>query len=258
MYESCHCLPELEYLLTESSYVTNLGPSSASSLMATASASHAGPLSTFLSQHLMRRTSVRVTMPVCELNLHFVAKVIHPRSLMTNYVQSRGLQLFILEFHLPYFTLRASHTPIEDLRRTSDNQSLRKSTDVSFLRNSFGNQDPKSRRTWLCEAHISVSLTGFDNWTWTVYGFADTYFGGSGDELDEDSDDYTTDSPFERDPLTRRELLSCHSPSDPRLYFLAVLQIRLCHVAKEWQNVVDMVSCNVEQRVSQQLCLRFC
>ena len=124
---------------------------------------------------------------------------------------------YAMEFHLPYYALRRG-TSIK-----ADARGLRRSGKI-FCR-ILGSYEH------LHEAQISVLVTGVDEWFWTAYCFADTYFGS------EESIQYYHKN--ELDALSGGEK-SARSPVwNPREYFLSILSRRLKQVTKEWSNVIE-------------------
>ena len=75
---------------------------------------------------------------------------------------------FALEFRLPYYALRRSRHRENVLQ---DTHGLRRTCE--FISGLFG----PDYREYLCEAQISVVLTGVDEWFWTAYCLAEAYFG---------------------------------------------------------------------------------
>lgn len=96
---------------------------------------------------------------------------------------------------------------------------------------------------YLCEAQVSVLITGSDPWRWVAYCFVDTYFdqedGESADAYHEDRDvDEDTGIVVQPDPLTASEKDANLPISSPREYFLAVLRARIRLVKHEWHRLV--------------------
>ncbi|KAH7160448.1 hypothetical protein B0J13DRAFT_644073 [Dactylonectria estremocensis] len=115
--------------------------------------------------------------------------------------------------------------------------SLRNVTDLSFLTR----QMTGSALDFLCEAKVSVLITGSDPCRWVAYCFVNTYFD---QENSEDSVDayhevreFGEDS-IQLDPLTAGHLDANLPIKGPREYFLAVLQARLRLIKAEWHVLV--------------------
>lgn len=147
---------------------------------------------------------------------------------------------FRLEFHLPYYAWRKSATPIQDSRQYADEDPLRDTRDVSFLRWDKLNPGPAQ----LSEAQISCVVAGIDDRRWEAYCFVETYF-DLGEATEESVSRYYEESipsaPFYGDPLTKGEEDAAMPIADPREYFLRVFSIRLQQVKGEWQIIVENV-----------------
>lgn len=123
-----------------------------------------------------------------------------------------------MEFHFPYYALRESTSLLGDSR------GLRRS-------NEFPGKGMSSRgKEYLCEAQISVLVTGLDEWFWTVYCCVDTYFGS------EETIQYYHDEHL--DAPSGGERFARYPVWNPRGYFLHILSRRFRQATKEWAIVV--------------------
>ncbi|KAH8683922.1 hypothetical protein BGZ61DRAFT_455431 [Ilyonectria robusta] len=148
---------------------------------------------------------------------------------------------FQLAFDLPFYVLRRAspHNPPQDRRPRGDNDTLRKVTDLTFLQRPTGSET-LILTDYLCEAQVSVLITGSDPQRWMAYCFIDTYF--DPEERRESVDSYLDDliidedshSSYDPDPFTTGENDANYPMSTPREYFLVVLDSRLRHVKDEW------------------------
>ena len=86
-------------------------------------------------------------------------------------------------------------------------------------------------------------VTGVDEWFWTAYFCAETYFGS------EESIHYYTDNQY--DALTGGEKSLLYPVWNPREYFLSILSRRLKQVTKEWSNVVETLQDRLRLHVSE-------
>lgn len=123
-----------------------------------------------------------------------------------------------MEFHFPYYALREGTSPLKDSR------AIRRSNEFSVKALS-----PRGKE-YLCEAQISVLVTGIDEWFWTAYCCVDTYFGSEGKVQyyhDEHLDAPSGGERFARYPIW-----------NPRGYFLDILSRRFRQATKEWTIVV--------------------
>ena len=140
---------------------------------------------------------------------------------------------FTLEFHLPYYALR------QDTALQADSRGLRRSG--HFIPSPGGPQKPE----YLYEAQLSLLITGVDEWFWTAYCCAETYFGS------EVSLQYYSDNQL--DALTGGEKTMSFPVWNPREYFLSILSRRLKQVTKEWGNVVEALQARLRLHVSEGL-----
>lgn len=117
--------------------------------------------------------------------------------------------------------------------------------DLNFLLRRPSRSSPPIELDYLCEAQVSVLITGSDPWRWAAYCFVDNYFQIEEnrecvDDYDEERvDDEVSGFRFQPDPLTAGEYDTNLPIKGPREYFLAVLQTRLQHVKIEWQILVE-------------------
>lgn len=98
------------------------------------------------------------------------------------------------------------------------------------------------------EAHISFALSGSDHERWTAFAFVDTAF--DDEELDENLSSGEGVG-FHQDPIASDPWIQANHPIwDPREYFLAIFELRIAQVAREWQYLVR----KVEQSVKEYVC----
>ena len=139
--------------------------------------------------------------------------------------------------------------PREDHRKDANGDPIRRSIDVSFLNLKSGDMSQ-----YLCQAQISCTISGVDEWRWVAYCFVDTYFDGE-DEARESLLEYHDNAESEygmnADPLTYGNVDADHPIWDPRAYFLTVLRYRTLQVRREWERVVTNIekSFRVYQKV---------
>lgn len=120
--------------------------------------------------------------------------------------------------------------------------------DLSFLEPNSSGSGQGDGTAVLYEAQISCAITGQDNWTWTAYLFVDTYF----EEDSTDDVDSYCDQVFDQwspDPLTRGDHNANLPISDPRAYFLTVLQIRFLQVKNAWEDLIKKLQPRICQYV---------
>ncbi|KAL8822470.1 MAG: hypothetical protein Q9191_006796 [Dirinaria sp. TL-2023a] len=128
---------------------------------------------------------------------------------------------FALEFHLPYYALRHGVSRRFDLRGLRRSYKFRSGLVDENL------------HEYLYEAQVSLLVTGSDEWFWTAYCCAETYFGS------EESAKYYHEKRL--DAPSGGEISSRLPVWNPREYFLSILSRRLKQVTKEWNNTVKAV-----------------
>lgn len=111
------------------------------------------------------------------------------------------------------------------------------------------NNKPAStdERCCLYEAMTSVVVTGNDHWTWTAYGFVDTYW-----DSRESVDGYHEMKGRRRgraDPLANGQINADEPLWDPREYFLKVVEIRTGLALMEWIQIIKRMEREVKQYV---------
>lgn len=169
---------------------------------------------------------------------------------------SNSFPTFQLAFDLPFYVLRqAPHNKApQDRRLRAGNDTLRKVTDLTFLQRPTGST-PLVQIDYLCEAQVSVLITGSYPWRWVAYCFVDTYF--DSEERKESVDSYNGEieiakdshATWQTDPLIIGEYDANYPVSTPREYFLVVLDSRLRHVKDEWRVLMRRMSEMIETYV---------
>jgi hypothetical protein len=141
----------------------------------------------------------------------------------------KGIAIFQLAFHLPYYVWRESPKAREDHRRDA---------------------------TFLYEAQISGLVAGTDETRWTAYAFVDNYFEADG-EWKETVASYHEDGLDVEgmlvDPLTLGTCAVDMPIWNPRSYFLMVFRVRLNQVKREWQKLVRKIKNSIREYVSSLL-----
>ena len=84
------------------------------------------------------------------------------------------------------------------------------------------------------EASISLLVAGPDEWVWTSYCFADTYYNNERGNVEDFENEGTNTG-------SGRHLFSNSPVWDPRQYYLTVLSRRLMQAANEWSNLVSVL-----------------
>ncbi|KAF2234442.1 hypothetical protein EV356DRAFT_466610 [Viridothelium virens] len=192
-------------------YVANPSSNSMLALAATVAPANATVLRDFLDRHVASRA-------------YFGAST-----------ASAFMPQFVLEFHIPFFSLRRGRG-LKD-SRLLNGQPFRKSRSLPLPRS----QKKDEEQDFFHEAQVSMLLYGIDEWVWTAYCCVDTYFGSEpghrtyheGSE-DDSGMSYGVDAPSGGS----REL---RFPTwNPREYFLMVLARRMMQATREWTNLVHV------------------
>jgi hypothetical protein len=92
---------------------------------------------------------------------------------------------------------------------------------------------------------VSVAVTGINDWVWTAYCFADTYFGSS-DKV-EVYEQQKGGGGGRVDPLGAGSLDADRPIEGPREYYGKVFEIRLKMIRKEWNAILRKIEKDVEQ-----------
>ncbi|KAH8734313.1 hypothetical protein BGZ61DRAFT_559927 [Ilyonectria robusta] len=169
-----------------------------------------------------------------------------------------GYATFQLAFDLPFFVLRTAprHRPPQDPRGVGENSTLRKVTDLSFLLRRPMKSDPLTEIDFLCQAQVSVLITGPDPWRWVAYCFADTYF--EHETRRDSAESYDDDMVFDEDdgsvlcqpdPFTLGEQDASRPILTPREYFVVVLESRLRHARDEWHVLVTKLRRMIDEYI---------
>ncbi|KAH7122122.1 hypothetical protein B0J13DRAFT_456477 [Dactylonectria estremocensis] len=173
-------------------------------------------------------------------------------------IPAAGFPTFQLAFDIPFFALRTtlSHDPPRDLRARADKSTLRNVSDLSFLSRRLARSPRPTYTHNLCEAQISVLVTGSDSWRWVAYCFVDTYYEhvdkreSVEDYSDEPETDNDSHAAFRPDPLAAGECDANMPVLTPREYFLVVLESRLQQVKDEWHVLVIYLKDKVAEYIS--------
>lgn len=160
----------------------------------------------------------------------------------------KGIAMFQLAFHLPYYVWRESPKAHEDHRLHANRRPLRQSQNVSFL-----DRTSSETPSFLYEAQVSCLVSGTDESRWVAYVFVDNYFEVDG-EGKETVSSYHEDSLGEdgerMDPLTYGTCPVDRPDWNPRKYFLVVFRVRLNQINCEWQQLVAKIKGSVRAYVS--------
>ncbi|KAH9210687.1 hypothetical protein DL95DRAFT_465582 [Leptodontidium sp. 2 PMI_412] len=157
----------------------------------------------------------------------------------------KGIAMFQLAFHLPYYVWRKSPKAHEDHRIHANGRPLRQSQNVSFL-----DRTSSETPSFLYEAQVSCLVSGTDESRWVAYVFVDNYFEVDG-EGKETVSSYHEDSLGEdgerMDPLTYGTCPVNRPDWNPRKYFLVVFRVRLNQINCEWQQLVAKIKGSVRE-----------
>ncbi|PVH84094.1 hypothetical protein DL98DRAFT_652134 [Cadophora sp. DSE1049] len=198
-------------------YITDLDPSYALSLAATASRFQASYLRDFMYKYLTSRTSIGIQ------------------------TRTAGFSGFALEFHLPYYARRRM-LPIQNGHtdpRLRNGKSLRRSEEVIHL--SLDHQHTTAERDYIHEAQVSIMVIGVDDWFWTAYCFADVYF-----KSEEHTEQVGVMHRNNADPHSCGKYFLDRPVWNPRHYFLRSLSCRMEQVKQEWNNTIFQLFEDIE------------
>jgi hypothetical protein len=160
-------------------------------------------------------------------------------ALETSLLTLKGISVFRLELHLPYFALRQS----KKLASSHARNKRRCIDELSFLtrRSKSGPSQHK-----IFKAQISFVISGCEDSQWVVKSFIDNYF--EEEELLDDVDGLPYNG-FVEGPIAKGQLGQNERFVNPREYFLMILKIRSEQILKEWERVVQSVRRNVKPYV---------
>ncbi|KAK1981825.1 hypothetical protein LZ30DRAFT_70477 [Colletotrichum cereale] len=204
-------------------YIDTLDPWSILALLGTAPSSLHRPLTEFILDYIRSKCSVGVSFA------------------------TEGPSTFSLQFSFPYKAYRSTKTPKSDPRiKESDQEPLRLSTDITFLKDLAGAKFDTSKRDMIYSSHVSLVVTGYDQFRWTGVGVAEAWFE---DKRDEDpSPDTVARYEYDYqdagclyilDPLCRGKGDTLSPIWSPRSYFIHALEVRLEQIYREWEGVLS-------------------
>ncbi|EXF78263.1 hypothetical protein CFIO01_00258 [Colletotrichum fioriniae PJ7] len=122
---------------------------------------------------------------------------------------------------------------------------IRQATDLSFLFPSQLRSHGASIPQFLYERHLSLLVTGFDEFRWTAYCLADSF---SEDEENLRNIANYTNRELLTDPVSCGKL-PIGALWDPREYFLTILRIRLRQFESEWARTTNFLERAVENQL---------
>ncbi|KAF4951252.1 hypothetical protein FSARC_12979 [Fusarium sarcochroum] len=152
---------------------------------------------------------------------------------------------------LPFYTCTSAKEAPRDLRTTRDGSSLRKVLDLRFLEGP-SEQSQHDPVDYLCEAQISILLTGLDDQRWTSYCFVDTYYEPEGmrERVDRYRGDAIVLDGLQNDRLTAG-LCDTNGPMlDPGVYFLAALAKQAKEFKNEWLYTTHLFRRKIKEYMS--------
>ena len=128
-------------------------------------------------------------------------------------------------------------------RSGHDGKPLRRYWPLPFLSAGSGHPHGPGESQYLCEAQISLSLTGIDHRVWTAYSSFDTYYERS------DNEQASNDSKWRGvlgGPLSADQLIIHNAIEDPRQYFFKLVENSMLVVRREWNTIADKVGGDIE------------
>ena len=159
--------------------------------------------------------------------------------------QQVNLLTFRLAIDLPYYALRESESPIQDISRKGNGGALRNCEDLSFL---IAHPHKPEEVSYLCEAHFSCVVSGTNDARCEIHAFNDTYFDHE-ECIEEFVFDRNSAEQIQEDPL-RPGKPAYELITDPRHYFLDVFAVRIKRIRGDWRKVLYFVDKHIKQSVS--------
>ncbi|KAF4965740.1 hypothetical protein FSARC_6523 [Fusarium sarcochroum] len=158
--------------------------------------------------------------------------------------ESHGFPTFAFSFHLPFYSWTSTQQEPRDLRPKQDGRNrrpLRCVHNMSFLQSE--SQGLPYKIDYLCEAQVSILVTGIDQGIWTGFCFVDTYY--QAEDRRQCVEDYC-ESELQMDPFTDGRCDAGQPLLDPGEYFLTDLEYQLKFVRHEWMNTAHKFKQKVE------------
>lgn len=119
--------------------------------------------------------------------------------------------------------------------------------DVSFLGSPL---QAESSNSLLHRSQFSLVICGIDDMHWVGYSFVDRDFG--------EEEDLDIEFPYKgvhEDPIASdlgQDVLNANMPiSDPRGYFLKILELRIQRMLVAWTAIARLVHSSIDRRVSE-------
>ncbi|KAF6802195.1 hypothetical protein CMUS01_15432 [Colletotrichum musicola] len=160
---------------------------------------------------------------------------------------------FILEHHMPCYVWTSDPNPGRDSRHTTDDQSLRKSIDLSFLSGARNRRGTTSGSEYLHECQTSICVTGWNVDSWTAICLTDNFFDiNAADPNNENGLEFYTPENDEdqTDAMSIGQMMADKfSIKDPREYFFLIVKFRTMRMAEQWHNIAF----NMREKVREYL-----
>ncbi|KAH8726341.1 hypothetical protein GQ44DRAFT_771521 [Phaeosphaeriaceae sp. PMI808] len=159
---------------------------------------------------------------------------------------------FVLEFHLPFVTLRSIRSTTKPILKSvavGNDHFLKPLPDLSFLTLQCNqHQGQKCSCTHVIqESQISVVISGWDNHNWVGWGFFNTSSNPT-DDFDPEDEQLINEDYFAADGEATERVTNADTPIwDPRCYWLHIINIRVRIVLKEWDWLVKNVKGGVDE-----------
>lgn len=172
--------------------------------------------------------------------------LVSTRPLTKIHAQVDGFKTFQLEFHVPFPTLRCSHTACLGGSGATDGKIW---LDVDFLDIECDRDDGPC--SWILrEANVSVVVCGWDHCRWVGWAFSNTLSDPTSRDEEEPEvpeDHFAADGDGPGDV----QIIDANDPIwEPREYWLGIVNIRMIMIYKEWKWLVRNVERRIEAWVS--------
>ncbi|KAH8896231.1 hypothetical protein GQ53DRAFT_838468 [Thozetella sp. PMI_491] len=176
---------------------------------------------------------------------HMIHKYLSFKASFGVSIPSTGLMVFYMEFHLPYYALRTSYSPIAS--PAVDERGLRRASPLLFASPRKNGGTLEQGTEYLYEAQATCVITGTDHCRWVGYCFVETYF--DKDEDKESVQSYHQDAidGMRLDPFTLGKNDANMPIKTPRDYFVRVFEVRASQVKEEWTNVVERLDARISE-----------
>jgi len=156
-----------------------------------------------------------------------------------------------MHLSIPFIALRYHKSLREDVRKRPSGDSLRNSWIAECLTaQSYGNK-ASPKKACIYEAQASVSLTGTENFVYTVYGTIDTYYESKSEHSVKVYHRNWKENGCMWDPFLGWTCVLDRPVWESRLYFLMIWKAQLANAVLEWDKLTDEMKGAADKRYCQ-------